>query len=237
MIALWLVVLGVFALQAQAAVMETIEQTTAGWCSPAVGHAGRDVTIICQGVDPKALQRLQELLDIKDLALHEKIREAKELTSKYNELSQYVAKGSQDSAPAQQAKALLEEGKLEEAGKILFAEAYNMAGYHRENRNYAQAITNYKQAIQINPDDFRAYYNLADSYQKMGQPEEALQSFEKALKISPNDARTHYNMANLYYQKGETNQAKIHYKKVIELEPENADLSHRARKNLKVLGE
>jgi tetratricopeptide (TPR) repeat protein len=234
MMAVWLLVAVLGASMVQAA---TITQQTEGWCSPAVGETHGNVTINCQGVDPKALQRLQELLDIKDLALHEKIREAEEWTRKYRELSQYVAKGSQDSAPAQQAKALLEEGKLEEAGKILFAEAYNMAGYHRENRNYAQAITNYKQAIQINPDDFRAYYNLADSYQKMGKPKEALQNFEKALKISPNDARTHYNMANLYYQKGETNQAKIHYKKVIELKPENADLSHRARKNLKVLGE
>jgi hypothetical protein len=63
--ALWLVALSMFALQAQAAVMETITQTTTGWCSPAVGQTGGNVTIICQGVDPKALARLNELLDKK----------------------------------------------------------------------------------------------------------------------------------------------------------------------------
>jgi len=62
----WLVVLSLFALQGQAAMIEQTTQTTIGWCSPAVGKAD-NVTIICQGVDPKALTRLNELLDKKDL--------------------------------------------------------------------------------------------------------------------------------------------------------------------------
>jgi hypothetical protein len=40
---LWLLVLGVSAAQAQ-----TIIQDTYGWCSPAVGQAGGNVTINCQ---------------------------------------------------------------------------------------------------------------------------------------------------------------------------------------------
>jgi len=116
--AFWLVVLCVCTLQAQAAVMETITQTTTGWCSPAVGKAD-NVTVICQGVDPKALARLNELLDKKDLELAAKIREAEEWAQKYREVEQRLATQGQDEPLAQLAQALLKEGKLDEAGVIL----------------------------------------------------------------------------------------------------------------------
>jgi tetratricopeptide (TPR) repeat protein len=227
---LWLLVFAGFTAQAA-----TIHQKTEGWCSPAVGVTEGDVTITCQGVDPKVLQWLNELLSKKDLELQDKIGEVEAWTRKYQELSQRIATQGQNGARAQEAQALLEAGKL--AGEILFTEAYNKAKEYREVKNYAEAIAYYKLALQINPDYFGAYYNLADSYQKIGQSEEALQNFEKALNLSPNNARSHYNMANLYQQKGEDTKAKEHYKKVIELEAEDSDLSRRARKNLKALGE
>src|SRR5215468_10204230 len=109
MTAFWLFMLGLFALQVHAA---TIEQMTTGWCSPAVGKA-ENVTIVCQGVDPKALARLNELLDKKDLELTDKIREAEEWARKYHELEQRLATEGQESPLAQQAQALIKEGKLE----------------------------------------------------------------------------------------------------------------------------
>jgi hypothetical protein len=56
----------------------SIRQTTEGARSPAVGetHAHVTTTIVCPGVDPQALQRLNELLDKKDLELQDRIREA-----------------------------------------------------------------------------------------------------------------------------------------------------------------
>jgi len=232
---LWWVVLG--ASVTQAATLPSIDQTTAGWCSPAVGHTQGNVTITCQGVDPKALQRLNELLDKKDLELQEKIREAEAWTRKYHDLSQRLATASLHSAPAQEAKGLLAEGRLEAASKILFTEAYSRAQHHREQKNYAQAIAHYEQALQINPTHFGAYYNIAVSYQQMGHVEHALLAFERALELSPRNASTHYNMATLYQQKGDPTKAMVHYKQVIELAPEDSDISQRARKNLKVLGE
>jgi tetratricopeptide (TPR) repeat protein len=114
---LWWVVLG--ASVTQAATLPSIHQKMEGWCSPAVGHTQGDVTIVCQGVDPKALQRLNELLDKKDLELQEKIREAEEWTRKYHELSQRLAEEGRDNELARQADALLKEGKLEDAGALL----------------------------------------------------------------------------------------------------------------------
>ena len=65
MMVFWLLVCSLFALQVHAA---TIAPTTARRCSPAVGQANH-VTIVCQGVDPKALAWLNELLDKQDLEL------------------------------------------------------------------------------------------------------------------------------------------------------------------------
>jgi hypothetical protein len=79
---IWLLVLG-----ASAAHAASITQQTQGWCSPAVGQTGGNVTITCQGVDPHAMQRLNERLSKKDLDLQEKTREANEWARKYRELS------------------------------------------------------------------------------------------------------------------------------------------------------
>jgi tetratricopeptide (TPR) repeat protein len=235
---LWLllVVLGVSTTMASSTASAT-DQRTEGWCSPAVAHTGGNVTITCEGVHPKALQRLNELLDQRDLQLQGKIREAEERSRRYQQLSQVLAMEAPDGAPARKAKALLEEGKLAEADELLFSEAYNRVGQYRKHKDYTKAVANYQQALQINPGHFGAYYNLADTYQKMGHLEAALQHFESASKLSPNDARTAYNIAKLYQQKGEANKAKEYYKKVIGVESRDSDLRHRARQNLQVLGE
>ncbi len=56
-------------LPAQQEPASRIEQKTAGWCAPAVADIEGNVTINCQGVDPKALARLNELLDLTDFLL------------------------------------------------------------------------------------------------------------------------------------------------------------------------
>ena len=63
----------IFALLAFAAgtglVVADVAQTTGSgsWCSPAQNGNGN--TVICNGVDPRAMNRLNELLDRKDLDL------------------------------------------------------------------------------------------------------------------------------------------------------------------------
>jgi tetratricopeptide (TPR) repeat protein len=102
-----------------------IEQTTGSgsWCSPAQNGNGN--TVICNGVDPRALDRLNELLDRKDLDLKQKTAEANAWAQKYNDLNaqleetkkQLAAKGV-DATLVQSAQDLLHQGKLEEARAI-----------------------------------------------------------------------------------------------------------------------
>jgi tetratricopeptide (TPR) repeat protein len=60
------------------------------------------------------------------------------------------------------AKALMKQGKLEEA------------------------IQNFKKAIEINPNYDKAYNNLALALRQQGKLEEAIQNFRKAIEINPN---------------------------------------------------
>ena len=70
MIVVWLVVLSIFTVQAHAAVMETITQTTTGRCSPAVSHAEGNVTFNCpEGIPAEQFQRLAEELGVTKAAL------------------------------------------------------------------------------------------------------------------------------------------------------------------------
>ena len=100
-----------------------VTQKTAGWCSPAVADVKGNVTIICNGVDPRALKRLNELLDIKDKELkrttQDKIQDAEKWARKYRELEELLAKLGKSSTLARQAKELLQEGKLDEASVTL----------------------------------------------------------------------------------------------------------------------
>ena len=63
-----------------------VQQRTSGWCSPSTANIQGNVTVTCTGVDPKALERLNELLDQKDHEIQEKVRQANEWAERYFEL-------------------------------------------------------------------------------------------------------------------------------------------------------
>jgi tetratricopeptide (TPR) repeat protein len=218
--AVWLLVLSVFTLQVQAAIMETITQTTTGSCSPAVAQVGGNVTITCQGLDEQALTRLNEFLDKKfaalvdeslghktaarlhqlldktELDLAAKIREAEEWAQKYRELEQRLVTQGQDEPLAQLAQALLKEGKLDEAGVIL-------------DRMLATGEKGVEQTAVH-------HFNRAEVYTLQFQPHKALPHYEKAYRYRPENvqyafqyARTlqqqhHYTTASTVYQEALT---------------------------------
>jgi hypothetical protein len=108
-----------------------IEQQTHGSGSPAVGQTGGNVTITCQGVDPKALDVLNRdlgltkgQLRLTKEQLEQKTKEANEWARRYHELLRQ-AEAIQDKKLGPQAKALVQEGKLKEADTLI-----SMAQYH-----------------------------------------------------------------------------------------------------------
>jgi tetratricopeptide (TPR) repeat protein len=98
-------------------------QTTTGWCSPT--QYGIVNVVICKGVDPRAMKRLNGDLDRMDLSLRQKTAEADEWARNYHILDdqfeiakKQLAATGEDATLVQAVQDLLHEGKLEEARKI-----------------------------------------------------------------------------------------------------------------------
>jgi tetratricopeptide (TPR) repeat protein len=138
-------------------------QTTIGPSSPAIGgdHDNNN------DIDARALKRLNDQLDEKNLAIAEKIAEADEWARKYRELeqqltearSQAAAKGD-DATLIKAVQDLLHKGKLEEAGNIydqlLACDESNVDRAAQDHFGHAQIY-----ALQFRPLDALPHYAMA----------------------------------------------------------------------------
>jgi tetratricopeptide (TPR) repeat protein len=89
---------------------------------------------------------------------------------------------------------------------------------------YDQAISQYNQAIAINPTFASAYFSRGVAYaQSRGQYDQALSDFSKAIEISPQFAKAYKDRGFAYYKKGQYDQAITDYSKAIEINPRFAD--------------
>jgi tetratricopeptide (TPR) repeat protein len=93
-----------------------------------------------------------------------------------------------------------------------------------------KAIAEFKAAVQLMPDHFKAFYNLGVIYDRKNDVEQALFHYKAAIRINPGFADAHFNLANLYQKNGFTGAAVEHYRTVIKLTPEDIE----ARNNLGV---
>ena len=169
-------VVGVLVFAGTPLVASEVTQTTGSgsWCSPTQNGNGN--TVICNGVDPRAVDRLNELLDRKDLDLKQKIAEANEWAHRYNELNaqleetkkQLAVKG-EDATLVQSAEDLLHEGKLEEAraifDRLIPSDELNVDRAAQDHFGRAsvfalqlrldEALPDYAKAYQYRPDNQR----------------------------------------------------------------------------------
>lgn len=79
------------------------------------------------------------------------------------------------------------------------------AEWHLEqgNRLVAQghleeAISEYDEAIRLNPEYAYAYYNRGTAYYYLGQLERGIQDYDEAIRLNPEDALAYANRAQVY---------------------------------------
>jgi len=71
-------------------------------------------------------------------------------------------------------------------GSMLFGQDHlSKAGKYFFMKDYRNAITEYKLALQTTPTDGRIYYNMGACHEKLGELREAVQAYQTALKHSP----------------------------------------------------
>ena len=107
-----------------------------------------------------------------------------------------------------------EERRFEEA-----EEAYSKKG------DYDSAISCYKKAIELDPDNAVNHNNLGLAYHRKGDDDLAIPCYKEAIKLDPNCVLAHNNLGLAYHRKGDDDLAVSFYKEAIKLDP-NCVLAH-----------
>jgi tetratricopeptide (TPR) repeat protein len=84
--------------------------------------------------------------------------------------------------------------------------------------NYSGAITQYRRAIETNPDP-RYYNRLAIALRRTNQEAQAVEAFQKAIELDPEYAVAYAGLGGTFVSMQRFNDAIETYKKAIELEP------------------
>ena len=83
--------------------------------------------------------------------------------------------------------------------KAIRADAYFNRGVAYDNlKQYRQAISDYDQAIRINPRHANAYNNRGNAYHGLKQYHRAIRDYDQAIRLNPRHAKAYYNRGLTY---------------------------------------
>ncbi len=99
-----------------------------------------------------------------------------------------------------------------------------LAGIHHNKGRGAEAIAQYRKALEINPDGFEAHFKLARLYHDRSDLVSALKEANETLRIKPGKREVHQLLAVMYIKLGRKKEALEHSLKAIEIEPSQAEL-------------
>jgi serine/threonine-protein kinase len=86
---------------------------------------------------------------------------------------------------------------------------------------YAQAITEFEGAINLDPVSVDAHRGLAATYEATGKLEQAETTYQKAIGLRPDDWSSHSYLGTFYFRHGRYAEAERQFLRVVELTPDN----------------
>lgn len=92
----------------------------------------------------------------------------------------------------------------------------------------AEAVAEFRAAVEIFPKYTTAQGNLAHAYQQAGRLDDAMTAYQKLLDLEPTNATARNNLATLYSRNGRHEEAIREFESLLEREPGN----EAARRNL-----
>ena len=88
------------------------------------------------------------------------------------------------------------------------------------NGHWEEAITEFDEAISVNPRDSLAYYNRANAYRNLGEYRLAIQDYDEVLGLNPRDALAYNSRADAYLNLGEYHLAIQDYDEALAIFPQ-----------------
>lgn len=96
---------------------------------------------------------------------------------------------------------------------------YNLANTQFRQGKAAEAIENYEEALEMQPDLFPARNNLGNVMMSLGRFEDAMSHYRQALELKPDFALGHYNMGNILELQGRLEGALASYQEALRHKP------------------
>ena len=103
-------------------------------------------------------------------------------------------------------------------------EYYKSATAYHDLGEFEQAISEYRQAIALNPNSPIIYNRLGVAYSELKQYDAALDAYQKALALSPMTAEPHYNIGLVYLKQGNFPRAAEAFKRAVAIDAEWGDV-------------
>jgi tetratricopeptide (TPR) repeat protein len=104
------------------------------------------------------------------------------------------------------------------------AEAHSNLGFDLEREGKIEdAISQYEQAIRINPNSAMARFRLGIALVEIGKPEDAVRQYEAALRLDPKLDGAHNNMGMALLQIGRAQEAIDHFQQAVRIYPAFAE--------------
>ncbi|TAF06427.1 MAG: tetratricopeptide repeat protein [Nostocales cyanobacterium] len=92
-----------------------------------------------------------------------------------------------------------QKSNLMQEENLTFVDYYERGNTAYQKRDYQQAIDNFTQGIQKNPNFSKLYINRGNSRYNLNDYEGALADYNQALKINPQEVKALVNRGNAYY--------------------------------------
>ena len=99
----------------------------------------------------------------------------------------------------------------------------NLAAFLIDAGEPGEAIEHCQQALQLKPDDERAYYNWGLAKARQGMLEEAIEHYQRALQFGQNSAEVHNNWGVALSKLGKLDEAIENYRQALQLNPYYAE--------------
>jgi len=95
-----------------------------------------------------------------------------------------------------------------------------LASHYRGNRQFYQAVEEYKKVLELDPNYGWALNELAYMYTDIEEFDRAAEYFQRYAEVSPGDANPIDSMGELYFRMGRLDEAIDQYKEALEIKPD-----------------